>query len=73
LRSRDGRACSDEVGILLRRTVVRNLENVGVQIGPGVDDRLLAGWFDVTGQQHPSRVTVTMITRLLSFCMEDSS
>ena len=64
----------DEVGILLRRTVVRNLEDVGAQIRPRC--RQIACW--PGGSTSPvsstrSRATATMITRLLSFCMEDSS
>ena len=33
--------------------MVRDLEDVGVKIGAAVEDRLLTGWFDVTGEQQP--------------------
>ena len=59
-----------ESRILSRRTVVRNLEDIGVKIHTGAQNRPLAGGFDVTGEQQPQ---AAMITRLLSFCLDDSS
>jgi hypothetical protein len=56
-----GMGSGDEFRILLRRTVVRNLDHVGVQIYSCAHNRLLTRRFHITGEQQPyARPSLTM-------------
>ena len=54
--TRDGKTGlrrGEERRILLGRTVVRNLEDIGSKVGLGAQNRLLARRFDVASEQQP--------------------
>ena len=47
-----GVAGGNECRLLLRRTVVGNLEDVGLEIHPSAHDRLLARRFHIAGEEQ---------------------
>ncbi len=42
-----------KVHLLPGRPVMRNLENIGTQVGTAGQDRLLSRWLNITGEQQP--------------------
>jgi hypothetical protein len=73
-----GVARGDECRFLLCRSVVRNLQDIGMEIHPCAQDRLLARRFHVTSQQHSQarrvdhdhQTAVILPRRLILICCE---